>query len=289
MIIEGRSEAYKKWILAKKYIKSLFFGAFIKDHQFSDLKYFCLFIGHPRSGSSLVASLLDAHPSACIGMEVNVLNLIKHDFSKKQVFYSLLSSSKNYKQILKNEWTGFSYYVPEQYQGVFNNLKIIGDKKADISTKLIGNDFSLYSKLVRIIDIPIKIIHVIRNPYDNISTMILRNTPENVQPTIEDFQTKIEHYFKNVQINSNLQNREEFDILKIYHENFISNPSRNIECILNFLGLESTKNFIEKCVSIVYKKPHKSRYDIIWSENLKQEVQQRIDSYPFLSNYSFNS
>jgi hypothetical protein len=40
------------------------------------VRSFCLFIGYPRSGHSLVGSLLDAHPDIAIAHEVNVLGLV---------------------------------------------------------------------------------------------------------------------------------------------------------------------------------------------------------------------
>ena len=40
------------------------------------LRSFCLFIGYPRSGHSLLGSLLDAHPDIAIAHEVNALGLV---------------------------------------------------------------------------------------------------------------------------------------------------------------------------------------------------------------------
>ena len=41
------------------------------------LRAFCIFVGYPRSGSTLVASMLGAHPDVVLGHEADVLGHIK--------------------------------------------------------------------------------------------------------------------------------------------------------------------------------------------------------------------
>jgi len=282
-------EAKKKQDLIKKFIKSLIYSSLGNRKQFGRITHYCMFIGHARSGSSIISSLIDAHPDACIGMEENVINLVSHGFSREQIYYLLKANSVNQRRINNNTWTNYSYCVPEQHQGIFKNIKVIGDKKADDSTKLIGHDFSVYRKLAKILKTPIKIIHVIRNPYDNISTMVMRNLVGNVKPTMQDFQRMIDHYFENVQIINTLYEMNELDIFILYHEDFITDTSKNLIRLINFLELEPSGNYIEDCAKVVYKEPHKSRYDIEWPESLIEIVQQRIDNNPFLRRYTLHS
>lgn len=55
-----------RFILA--YLHSFVMG-WMKRGQFSHIENFCMFIGYPRSGHSLIAALLDAHPEVVMGME----------------------------------------------------------------------------------------------------------------------------------------------------------------------------------------------------------------------------
>jgi len=58
----------------------------MEEADFSKLRNFVLFVGYPRSGHSLVGSLIDAHPHAIIAHEVKILayvsglTLIEHSF-----------------------------------------------------------------------------------------------------------------------------------------------------------------------------------------------------------------
>ena len=44
--------------------------------DFEKLQAYCMFIGYPRSGHSLVGSLLDAHPNIIIAHELNALQFV---------------------------------------------------------------------------------------------------------------------------------------------------------------------------------------------------------------------
>ena len=58
--------------------------------MFSGVSTYCMFIGLPRSGHTLVGVLLNAHKNAVIAHELNALKFIKRGFSKNQLFYLLL-------------------------------------------------------------------------------------------------------------------------------------------------------------------------------------------------------
>jgi len=277
----------QKVISYLRYLKYSVFGFFYRKY-FANVKYFCFFIGYPRSGHSLLGALLDAHPRVTMGIEVDVMNLINSGYTKNQIFYFILNNSKNFTKKLSNTWTGYSYRVPNQHQGRVKYMEVIGDKKGGRSTIWLEEDFSLYHKLVSTIKCPVKVLHVIRNPFDNISTMIKRNLQNNEIPYKELFLNKIEAYFNKVKINSQIKKCGQINILDIYHEDFIADPVRTLERILLFLELNSSKDYLMDCSSIVFDNPHKSRFDLDWPDDLKKMVQSEINKYFFLKRYSFN-
>ncbi len=275
-----------KILLSKKFIKSFVYG-FLNKKVFSNINFFCFFIGYPRSGHTLVAALLDAHPEVCMSMEVHALKLVEEGYSRNQIFYIILNNSREVNKRLKNVWKGYSYSVPNQYQGNFTSLKIIGDKKGGRSTSLFSKDFSIYSRLFSNIKCPIKILHVIRNPFDNISTMIIRSKLNKFALSKEDFLSVINQYFKLVEINSKIRNHAGFDIFELYHEDIINNPVSLLKDLLNFFELQYSNDYLKDCTSIIYHEPHRSRCDIEWPQELIDVVQSNISQYFFLKRYSF--
>ena len=54
-------------------------------------------------------------------------------------------------------------------------MQVMGAKKGDKTTRQLKlQGMKVLNEIQQVLKIPIKYIHVIRNPYDNISTMLLR-------------------------------------------------------------------------------------------------------------------
>lgn len=276
-----------KTLFTIKYIKSFIYG-YLNRKTFIHVKYFCFFIGYARSGHSFIASLLDAHPECCMSLEINALKLVEEGYGKNQLYYVILNNSRAIHQRLNNVWTGYSYAVNGQYQGRFTDIKVIGDKQGSKTTLRLGENFTLCRKLKKIVEVPVKAIHVIRDPLDNITTMILRNISADRKPVREDFRNKIDLYFKKVDINNKIKESGEIEIIDIYHEDFIKDPVKELKKILEFLELEPYPDYITACSKIVYKEPHLSRYQLVWPHDLQSEIQNKTMEYPFLSRYSEN-
>src|SRR4030042_2237983 len=90
-----------KEYFTRRFIKSMLYG-YLKRNAFKDIKVFCMFIGYQRSGHSFIGALLDAHPNAVIGMEVDALNLVKLGYKRNQIFYCLIRNSEVFTKKLKN-------------------------------------------------------------------------------------------------------------------------------------------------------------------------------------------
>ena len=114
---------------ATQYLKSVY-GAYKNRELFSTIEKYCMFIGYPRSGHSLIGSLLDAHQNMVIAHELDAMKYVKYGFSKEQIFYLILENSKNFTK-KGREWTGYSYLVPNQWHSRFSKLKLLAIKKEE--------------------------------------------------------------------------------------------------------------------------------------------------------------
>ncbi len=261
------------------YLTSLFNGPRLKD-AFDGVETYCMFIGYPRSGHSLVGALLDAHPEMIIAHEFDTLRFLNLGFNREQLYYLILENSKRY---AKNgrEQSGYSYDVPNQWQGKFRKLRVIGDKKGRHSTQLAGEDAALFDRLRHMVGVPVKFFHVVRNPYDNIATM------SKVRPG-ETLQSSMEFYFFLCQTITELKNRiDSADILDIPHESFIENPKEALGRCCRFLGLDAPEDYLTDSASIVFKSPNLSRHKVTWSPELISTVAERMKAFPFLQGYTF--
>lgn len=273
-------------LISRRYLKSKLYG-YLRARDFIRLRTYCMFIGYQRSGHSFIGALLDAHPNVAMGMEVDVLNLVGLGYSRKQICYILIRNSQLFRHRLKNVWTGYDYSVPGQFQGSYTELLMIGDKKGGKSTLRLGEDPALYTDLKARIGCRIRVLHVIRNPYDNISTMVLRHATDPDRPTREEIEDKIDLYFKKVGINRQLMGSGEMEVMNVYHESFIDDPQASLRGILKFLDLPVPQDYIQDCSRAVYREPHRTRNELSWPGDLKERIAAGIREVDFLRHYNF--
>ena len=112
---------------------------FKEGSKANKLKYFLLFVGYARSGHSIVAALLDAHPHVVISEEVQIILTwrtarIKKNYSKYDLFKRILMNSEvvTTKQEFRSPNRTTKYYtleIPGLFQGRYEDyIEVIGDK-----------------------------------------------------------------------------------------------------------------------------------------------------------------
>jgi hypothetical protein len=255
-------------------------GSWVNKKSFERVESFCMFIGYPRSGHTLIGSLLDAHPNAVIADEMDALKYIQAGFSRDQLFYLLLRASRRAAKAGRQR-TGYSYHVAGQWQGRFDKLRVIGDKAGGASAVRLAAFPFLLDILSNGFNTRLKFIHVIRNPYDVISTMAewARNPLENSCSRFFDFAESID------QIKKEPKKAEIYDLK---HEDFIASPKAVLKELCRFLNLEENDAYFEACASIVYQSPHKSRLKAPWNPALIAAVKKKASRLSFLRDYSFD-
>ncbi len=70
---------------------------------------------------------------------------------------------------------------------------------------------------------------------------------------------------------------------------FIGYPrsSHSLKELCHFLGMDASDDYLKDCASIVFKSPHKSRYDTQWGRELIDIVKNRMKKFHFLEGYSY--
>ena len=245
------------------------------------VKTYCMFIGYPRSGHSIVGSLLDAHPNMVVAQELDALRCFSAGMNRQMVFHLLLENSRRFTQ-LGRVWNGYNYQVPNQWQGRYQNLEVIGDKKGGRSSIQLLHNPQLLDHYRRALGLPIRFVHVIRNPYDNIATFSIKHEVS--------LDAAVKTYFQLVKSVMQVKQRvPEGEVFDLRHEDLIVDPAGRLAALCRFLGQEPDADYLKDCASIIYASPHRSRHDVEWPAYLLKLVQERIGGVPFLQGYDFES
>ena len=270
----------KKLNLAGLYATSLLQNRRNAEY-FRSIQTYCMFVGYPRTGHSLIGSLLDAHPRIVIAHELDALKLFQLGFSRRQVFHLLLENSKKMAATGRNH-SGYSYEVPDQWQGRFEQLQVLGDKKGATSAMRFYLSPRLLEFVRNKIGDHLKFVHVIRNPYDVLATMTRRSPRKTLDTHIDVFFqlcSSIERLKKEI---------EPAQIHDVRLESFIENPKPHLQDLCSFLGVQAESRYLESCAAIVFKSPKKSRFDIEWDSKSIAKVRERMEPFSFLSDYAYD-
>ena len=287
----GRYAIYHPKYVARylhKKIKRLIFTLqhpyiFLKypNEIFKDVKHFVFFVGHDRSGHSLVRAVLDAQPNIVVSSEVNTLFLLRlYHFNKARVFKLIL---ENTRQWIKKEPHTYPYFIPGEHQGHYKKIEVIGDKNAEPSSRYLLKHPEMINQLIKHFGSSLKVINVVRNPYDNISSIAFRRNLK--------IQDEIDEYFCIMDIVLKLKKRlPRKQFYTIYHEELIKNKEKELKKLCAFLNQTITQESLMNCASLIYDKPHERRYKIKWSEENKKRVKEKIKSPKYrhiLGRYTF--
>ena len=280
-----RSPAFRKLDNARRYLLT-YYKTVRQPALFADVKTFCMFIGHVKSGGTMLGSLLDAHPNIILADEVDVLGYVSAGFRRDQIYHILRKRSR--REALKGRVTArrltpYSFAVPDQWQGRHRTIRVVGASRAGPSTGKLSRKPELLPQLYqRMGDVDVKFVHMIRNPFDPISLMMIRGQ--------RSFENAITHYFEYCETLTRLHRQLPGSaLLPIRYEEFLASPRDNLSDIGSFLGIEMDGDYLDACVGILYDSPERDRDAIAWDSRWIEYVQERIDNVAFLAGYTFDS
>ncbi len=279
------SDVARQASMARRYASSYYYAR--KDSaRFQNMKTFCLFIGHTKSGSSMLGSMLDAHPNAIIADGSDALQYVPAHFSKEQLFHILLKCSR--REAMKGRATArrltpYSFEIPDQWQGRYEKLQVVGDTTSETAIRHVAANPHLLDNLRRMMrGVDVKYIHVIRNPFDPIGVMRVRG-----KRTIED---AVDRYFGACQMLADArQHIDDSDVFAVRYEDVISRPEDHLRAVCSFLDLTADEAYLQACINMLDTSPHQNRRMVEWDPHWINVIEQKIKQFDFLEGYSFDN
>ncbi len=269
--------------LPRTYLTSLAKSA-VSRQTFDEVETYCLFIGYSRSGHSLLGSLVDAHPDAVIAHELDAVRLFHLGFTRKQVYLLILEKERQFALAGSRAKDENDYAVPNQWQGRYRQLRVIGNKKGALSTRRLGTYPALLDRIRSTVGTRLRVIHVVRNPYDNIASMYRRKVGRS---TLDE---RVDYYFSLCGSVADLKQRLQPDeIIDVRHEEIVSDPATSLSRLGTFLDLEMTDDYIKDCASVLFSAPRRTRDGPPWTDDLLERVGREVARFDFLQGYTFDS
>ncbi|MGM0613277.1 MAG: sulfotransferase family protein [Bacteroidota bacterium] len=247
---------------------------------------FVLFLGYPRSGHTLLGSMLNAHPDVLIAHEYHALQKQRKHKTAASLYSHLFAQNKWFSS-RGFRWTGYSYSIPTGWQNNIRELKVIGDKRGGASSRILYKEPERLDHLQQLVKIPLKLIIVHRNPFDNIATRARGGNYYRRKPSTDHINKEITRHFRDVETIDKIKKQQKYDYIELTHEDFIQNPENNMTKICGFLNITADKDFIRVCKEATHSSGSKSRNKISWTNSQIQQINQQISRYDFLKDYTF--
>jgi hypothetical protein len=250
--------------------------------DFESVRTFVLFVGQPRTGHSLVGALLDAHPNALIAHELDALKYIAVGYDRRRLYALLVR--KEQKRIAQGHvsGSGYGYAVPGQWQGRYQRMEMIGDKKGGRSTMRLGDDIGLLGRLEDTVGVEVRTIRVVRNPYDVIATMH-RRAPKRGFASLVDLFFALE---ETVEVVRDQVGPRRFHELHL--DDLIADPTGSMRGLCHFLDLSAPADYLDACRRVVFDAPSRTRDRAPWTPELLRRVAAASAEHAALTRYHFD-
>jgi len=249
---------------------------------YDDLRCFCLFVGPNRSGSSLVGALLDAHANALVAHELDAFedrgSTGRLAYATREELFDDIArnSGRAARKGRKGRRRGgnVSYAVPGRHQGTTERLHVIGTKRANRTMVALDQNPRALQDLQEQVGIPLRLVHLVRNPFDNIASMTPEHEPE----------MRVERY---VSLQSQVRAVKEagWPVHDVFLEEVIAEPDGTLGALCAFLELEAGAEYLRDCARIVLDAPNESRHGRDWTPQDLGTVNELMGEIPWLGRY----
>ena len=185
-----------------------------------DVERFCFMLGYARSGTTLVGQLLNAHHSVVIANEAPGVRFFGQVDSQAELFALLVRWAKGNAERGFRGGGGYHYVIPGSWQGRTDGIRVVGYKKVVRATAALGRDTALIDRIRSMVTVPLRVIHVIRDPFDTIATSARH----------EDIPLRemVDQYFAHCELAAVARTRfTPEELVDVRHEDLIADPRRS--------------------------------------------------------------
>ena len=222
-------------------------------HRHLDIsrKKVVIFIGPPRSGTTLVGYLLSQHPNALIANESRLVQrVVRHGFDYHQELIRterLALYEYNHNRFEKNKETFQSKWqsVGNKFNFKKEKIEVVGDKKSGGAIQTYLNHSGAFDKWLEAED-RVHFVHVVRNPVDA-ARSYLKSHPHEVN----SFESALEKIVKYNVVAENIRIDKGRPFFRLYFETLQKNPNKLIKEMFHWLELTVDDILVSMLSSVV--------------------------------------
>ena len=254
--------------------------------RFAAIERFCVFVGQPRSGHSVVGTLVNAHRHAVVSHNLDALAYLRAGVGRGELFQLILERDRSF-SAGERKMGRYSYAVPGQWLGYYDEIRVLGDKRAGATSRHLAAQPTLLRDLPAVVGLPVVVIHHVRNPWDNIASIWQWGHTRRGR----DLPEVAEAYFARSEAAARglAEAGSAVRLLRSFQEELIRDPRALMRRVLDGLCLPVDDSFLEACERFVHREPRPTRHAVPWPDGLVAGIAERAQRCDFLAHYRFDS
>jgi hypothetical protein len=279
-----RSAPYRLAVRGKRFATS-WLAAQARPAEGRRVRTWFVFVGHTKSGGSLLGAMLDAHPDVVCADEMGLVSYADSWYSQRQLVHVAVKNSRREAmkgRVTARRLTPYSLAVGGQHQGATASPIAVGDSRAGPTTRALADDAGRIDRLATKLDpADLLFVHVVRNPFDPIAAMVLRGGRSPAEAT----QDYAEQCRRLEVLRSGLLSGR---VLTVRYEDLVSAPRQTLSEVCRFLGVDVVPTHLDACVELVDGGRTPERNTIEWLDCDVARVEGVIARFDFLAGYGFS-
>lgn len=268
------------------------------DSPAPDPPPFVQFLGWPRSGTTLVMSLLNAYPGVAISHEADVSALVAAGCDRKQIRTRMAASQKAFAEA-GHQWFGYDYLIdapppagaPLDPSRPDQRFVVLGDKKAGGTAEIFALHPDIFHRTASTLGCSLRVLVVLRNPFDVI-TSISRNLPGDAPAWFcmgpDPLESAIDWFVLLSMFVQRAVDTQPCPIHILTLADLVANPADTLARTLRFIGvLESTQPLDARYAALarakVFTTERRPALSIKWTDEQIRRVHNIVASTALLS------
>ncbi len=237
---------------------------------------FCLVIGSPRSGSTLLGAVIDAHSKAIMANETGASGRFWRGLTRDEILVEIAQSASGHS---RTGWASQVHRYPESgTPRSKTDIIVVGDKIWNTATLMLHGKPSLIPSLQERMQARLCLVHSVRNPFDTITTAHRKSGAS--------LQDRIRWCFMHYEAVAALHERLPASmIIDLHHEDLLAEPEGQLDRLCAFLGLPAQDEQMLAVREFLFDSPRRPSVDQDWPAADVDEVLQRIERLGFLHRY----
>lgn len=241
--------------------------------NFDSLRYYVIFMRYKRSGSALLANLIDAHPQAIfVRSEEFYAKYTKWEGDPERLYSHLYNSTKRYRD---KPFSANGYTYPIDGVGFAESPVVIGHKSSTRRFLPVAEDSAKLARFQEAVNLPLKFLHLVRSPYDQVNA---RWQQKEFRRPKAPLGALIAHVREQTEGNTKMRKQAGGNYLQVHYEDLKSHPVSTMTTVCAFLTLPVLSKHLGHCDRLVFQTLEQEA--TTWIDADRVAVRKLCEDYP---------